>query len=125
MICWMSEGITVRAELPNGIVHAVALSTSRTERQPLSVFIHNLEGICALRCDLCPYCMSIMRRTDQTKGQGRIIIEVHNGTTGQTLKSAAFLRVSAANPVSFSDSRLISTLASAPSMAARARASAV
>src|ERR1700730_6910232 len=39
MICWMSEGITVRAELASGMDHAVALSIKRTLTPPLSIFI--------------------------------------------------------------------------------------
>jgi hypothetical protein len=35
----MSEGITVRVELPSGMDHAAALSTRRTHKLPLSVFI--------------------------------------------------------------------------------------
>src|SRR5258708_31567477 len=39
MICWMSEGITVRAELPRGMAHAAALNISRTQIPLLTVFI--------------------------------------------------------------------------------------
>src|SRR6478735_5466799 len=69
MICWMSEGITVRAELPSGIDHAAAVSRTRTQMPPFTVFMNYLEEICAFRCDLCPHCMPILRHKGETKGQ--------------------------------------------------------
>src|SRR5438309_5405012 len=54
----------------------------------------------------------------------RVARKVHD-LCRQACNRAAFLRLSVTNPVSLTDSRLISTLASAPSIAARARARAV
>src|ERR1700722_7367165 len=56
---------------------------------------------------------------------GCVTREVHDPAPGQVVRAATFLRISEANAPSFIDSRLISTLASAPCIAARARAVAV
>src|ERR1700693_2131331 len=39
MICWMAEGTTARAELPSGMDHATARSSSKTQIPLLIVFI--------------------------------------------------------------------------------------
>jgi hypothetical protein len=44
MICWTSEGITVRAELPNGVAHA-ALESNRRQKQFRTFFMMTSEVI--------------------------------------------------------------------------------
>src|SRR5437016_9886580 len=60
----------------------------------------------------------------RNEGSRHVTRGVHDPVHDQLVRTAALFRVSAANAVSFSDSRLISTLASAPVTAARARAKA-
>src|SRR5713101_7068565 len=65
----MSEGITVRAELPSGMAHAAALNMSRTQIPLLTVFITTSKELCAVRCRLSSYCMSVSGGKGQSKGQ--------------------------------------------------------
>ncbi len=56
----MSEGITVRAELPSGMDHAAALSTRSTQTHTLlTVFMNYLEEYVRLDAIYRPYCMPI------------------------------------------------------------------
>src|SRR5436305_11482638 len=61
----------------------------------------------------------------RNEGSPHVTREVHDPVQDQLVRTEALFRVSATNAVSFSDSRLISTLASAPVIAACARAAAV
>src|SRR6266849_5600658 len=80
----MSEGITVRAELPSGMAHAAALNMSRTQIPLLTVFITTSKELCAVRCRLSSYCMSVSGGKGQSKGQ----VVLQQGAWSRPLSSA-------------------------------------
>src|SRR3954468_6777755 len=105
MICWTSEGITAREEVPNA---APCISTagkaSRKTRKTVRFIQPRSLGVYCSRCDF------------QQLGLDSSI------SPFQPASDAAFLLTSETKAGSSSDSRLISTLANAPVMAALARA---
>src|SRR5437867_11390162 len=144
----ISEGMAVRAEEPSGMAQAAAHSNS-ISKQITTLFIKTSEY--ELRCELpsrsqltLPYCMPGLQPEDQTKVQwnsagqrGRHLTrptEVPSRTCHyerarnllpicyHAFSAPALRRISETNPWSFNDSRLMSTFANAPSIAARARA---
>src|SRR3989442_4952533 len=147
----MSEGMAVRAEEPSGMAQATAHSNS-TSTQTTALFISTSEY--ELRCELpsrsqltLPYCMPGLQPEDQTKVQwnsagqrGWHLTPPYRGPSRtchyerarnllpicyHAFSAPALRRISETNPWSFNDSRLMSTFANAPSIAARARADAV
>src|SRR5437016_1135316 len=144
--------MAVRAEEPSGMAQAAAHSNS-ISKQITTLFIKTSEY--EFRCELhsrsqlvSAYCMPGPQPEDQTKVQwnsagqrGQHLVpapkcpqepvisnEARNLiflSTDQTFNDIVLRRISETNRWSFNDSRLMSTFANAPSIAARARADAV
>src|SRR2546428_2760079 len=144
--------MAVRAEEPSGMAQAAAHSNS-ISKQITTLFIKTSEY--ELRCELhsrsqlvSAYCMPGPQPEDQTKVQwnsagqrGQHLVpapkcaqepvisnEARNLiflSTDQTFNDIVLRRISETNRWSFNDSRLMSTFANAPSIAARAKADAV
>src|SRR3954469_23002704 len=104
MICWTSDGITAREEVPRA---APCINTGATDRKTRKTM-----------------------RFMQPRSMGGLLFKMRISAARvglsislfQPARDAAFLLTSETNAGSSSDSRLISTLASAPVMAALARA---
>src|SRR3989454_7292021 len=142
--------MAVRAEEPSGMAQAAAHNDS-TSKQTTALLINTSEY--ELRCDLhsrsqltLAYCMPGLQPEDQTKVQwnsagqrGWHLTPPYRGALKNlslrarnllpicyhAFSAPALRRISETNPWSFNDSRLMSTFANAPSIAARARADAV